>query len=122
MYVVHLFSILCCVVFLCVLFVFLVFLVCPTLSLSLDCPFVTAPSVFSNVYMGMIRPFFLGTDYQRSLIFSYGSLGVATICILGASEVTFFSHLSPILRTNCVLDFVLHNQQATFSDAEYWEW
>ena len=36
----------CCVVFLvCVLF-----LVCPMLMMSLDCPFLNAPAVFSNVY------------------------------------------------------------------------
>jgi hypothetical protein len=99
-------------VFLCVLFVFLVFLVCPTLSRSLDCPFVIAPSVLSNVYMGMIRPFVLATDYQRPLIFSYGSLGVATICILGASEVTFFIQKSVIYlsswgQTACLILFCI---------------
>ena len=110
--VVHLFSILCCVVFLCVLFVFLVFLVCPTLSMSLDCSFVIVPSVLSNVYMGMIRPFFLATDYQRPLIFSYGSLRVATICILGASKVTFFIQ-KPVIylpswgQTACLILFCI---------------
>ena len=110
--VVHLFSILCCVVFLWVLFIFLVFLVCPTLSVSLDCPFVIVPSVFSNVYMGMIRQFVLATNYQRPLILSYSSLGVATICILGASKVTFFIQKSVIYlpswgRTECMILFCI---------------
>jgi len=39
-----------CVVF-CVLFAFVLCLVCPMLPESLDCPFLIAPSVFSNVYL-----------------------------------------------------------------------
>ena len=35
-----------------ILFAFLLCLVCPMLSLYLDCPFFIAPSVFSNVYFG----------------------------------------------------------------------
>jgi hypothetical protein len=37
-----------CVV--CVSFVFVLLLVCPTLPMSLDCPFLIAPFVFSNIY------------------------------------------------------------------------
>jgi hypothetical protein len=33
------------------LFVFVLRLVCPELSVSLDCPFLIAPSVFSNIYL-----------------------------------------------------------------------
>jgi hypothetical protein len=32
------------------LFVFVLYLVCPVLPMSLDCPFLIALSVFSNVY------------------------------------------------------------------------
>jgi hypothetical protein len=39
-----------CVVFF-VLFVFVLCLVYPMLPVSLDCPFLIAPSVFSNVYL-----------------------------------------------------------------------
>ena len=35
----------------CVLFVSVLCLVSPMLPLSLDCPFLIAPSVFSNVYL-----------------------------------------------------------------------
>jgi hypothetical protein len=38
-----------CFVF-CFCFVFILCLVCPMLPLSLDCPFLIAPSVFSHVY------------------------------------------------------------------------
>ena len=44
--VAHLFSFLCCV-----LFVFILCLMCPMLPVSLDCPFLVAPSVFSNFYI-----------------------------------------------------------------------
>ena len=42
------FSSVCCVF---VLFVFVLCLVCPMLPVSVDCPFLIAPSVFSNVYL-----------------------------------------------------------------------
>jgi hypothetical protein len=42
--VTHLFSFMCCV--LC--------LVCPTLQVSLDCPLLMSPSVFSNAYVAAI--------------------------------------------------------------------
>ena len=45
--VAHIFSFLICVVF---VFVLLVFVLCLVLLVSLDCPFLIAPSVFSNVY------------------------------------------------------------------------
>ena len=35
----------------CALFAFFLCLVCPMLSVSLDCPFLIAPLVFSNVYL-----------------------------------------------------------------------
>ena len=41
-------SLLC--VLCCVLFVFVLCLVCPVLTVSLDCSFLIAPKVFSNVY------------------------------------------------------------------------
>jgi len=44
--VAHLYSFLCFV-----LFVFILCLVYPMLPVSLDCPFLIAPSVFSNVYL-----------------------------------------------------------------------
>jgi hypothetical protein len=40
-----------CVVFLVLLVCFVLCLVCPMLPLSLDCPFLIVPSVFSNVYL-----------------------------------------------------------------------
>ena len=40
-----------CVEFLVLLVCFVLCLVCPMLSLSLDCPFLIVPSVFSNVYL-----------------------------------------------------------------------
>jgi len=43
-----------CVVFF-VLFVFVVCLVYPMLLVSLDCPFMIAPSAFSNVYLNIIQ-------------------------------------------------------------------
>jgi len=46
--VAHPFSFLCCVF---VLFVFVLCPVYPMLPVSLDCPFLIAPSVFSNVYL-----------------------------------------------------------------------
>jgi hypothetical protein len=46
----HLFSF--CVMLL-ILFVFVLFLVCPVLAVSLDCPFLIVSSVFSNVYFGL---------------------------------------------------------------------
>ena len=36
-----------------VLFVFILCFVCPMLPVSLDCPFLIAPSVFSNVYLAL---------------------------------------------------------------------
>jgi len=53
----HLFSFLCCVLFLfcCVLFVFVLCLVCPMLSVSLGCPFLIAPSVFSKAYFNCLK-------------------------------------------------------------------
>jgi hypothetical protein len=36
---------------LCCLFVLLVFFLCIVLPFSLDCPFLIAPSVFSNIYL-----------------------------------------------------------------------
>ena len=47
--VVHMFSFLCCVVFY-VLFVFVLCLVCPMLTVSLNISFLNVPLVFSNVY------------------------------------------------------------------------
>jgi uncharacterized membrane protein YjgN (DUF898 family) len=47
--VAHIFSFLCCGVFLC-LFVFVLCVVCPVLQVSLGCPFLISPSVFFNVY------------------------------------------------------------------------
>ena len=44
--VAHHFSLLCCVVF-----IFELWLVCPQLPMSLDCPFLIAPSVFSFFYL-----------------------------------------------------------------------
>ena len=52
----------------CVVFFVLLFLclVCPVLLVSLDCPFLTAPSVFSNVYLVFCRCFNAGTfDINR---------------------------------------------------------
>ena len=46
--VAHLLSFLCCIF---ILFVFVLFLMYPVLPVSLDCPFLIAPSVFSNVYV-----------------------------------------------------------------------
>ena len=43
------FSVLCCVVF-CGLITFVLCLVCSMLPVSLDCPFLVTPLVFSNVY------------------------------------------------------------------------
>ena len=48
--VAHLFSFLCCVLFVCVLC-----LACPMLPVSFECPFLIAPSVFSNVYIQLIN-------------------------------------------------------------------
>ena len=48
--VAHLFSFL-----FCVLFVFVLCLVCPMLPVSLYCPFVIAPSVFSSVFFSLYR-------------------------------------------------------------------
>ena len=45
------FLIFCVVLCFCVLFVFVLCLMYPMLPFSLDCPFVIAPSVFSNVYL-----------------------------------------------------------------------
>jgi hypothetical protein len=47
--VAHMFSFLCCVVFY-ILFVFVLCLVCPMLTVSLCISFLNVPSVFSNVY------------------------------------------------------------------------
>ena len=48
-----------CVEFLVLLVCFVLCLVCPMLSLSLDCPFLIVPSVFSNVYLlPMVCPVF----------------------------------------------------------------
>ena len=47
--VAHLFSVLCAVLCSCVLFIFVLCRVCPMFSVSLDYPFLIAPSVFSNV-------------------------------------------------------------------------
>jgi hypothetical protein len=47
--VAHIFSFLCCGVFLC-LFVFVLCVVCPVLQVSLGCPFLISPSVFFNVH------------------------------------------------------------------------
>jgi len=49
-HVAHLFSFLCCV-----LFVFVLCLVCPMLPVSLDCQFLIALSLFSNVYQHLPR-------------------------------------------------------------------
>jgi hypothetical protein len=43
------FSVFCCDFF--ILFVIVMCLVCPILLVSLDCPFLIGPSVFSNVYL-----------------------------------------------------------------------
>ena len=45
------FSVFCVVLSFCVLFVFVLYLVCPMLTMSLDCPFSITPSVFSNGYV-----------------------------------------------------------------------
>ena len=51
-HVAHHFSFLCYIVyFVIVLFVFVLCLLCPVLSVSLGCPFLIAPSVFSIVYL-----------------------------------------------------------------------
>jgi len=52
---VRLFSFLCCVVFLYLL-VFILYIVYTILSVSLNCQFLIAPLVFSNVYLEDILP------------------------------------------------------------------
>jgi hypothetical protein len=44
------FLVFCVALCFCVLFIFVLCLVCPMLPVSLDCPFLIATSVFSNVY------------------------------------------------------------------------
>jgi hypothetical protein len=56
---------LCCVF---VLFVFVLCLVYPMFPVSLDCPFLIAPSVFSNVYFTLLRNLFSNYLYLRSNI------------------------------------------------------
>ena len=51
-HVVHLFRFLCCVL---LLFVFILCLMCPVLTVSLDCPFFIAPSGFSDIYFQILR-------------------------------------------------------------------
>jgi hypothetical protein len=57
--------ILCCIF---VLFVFVLCLVCPMLPISLDCPFLIAPLVFSNIYsllQGTIPPKDPSSDWYK---------------------------------------------------------
>ena len=56
-----------------VLFVIVMFLVCPILLVSLDCPFLIAPSVFSNVY--------LHPKCRTSLCFRVASIITMFMCI-----------------------------------------
>ena len=59
-----------------VLFVFILYLVCPKFPVSLDCQFLIAPSVFSNVY-------FFFKLYPSLLIFPFLILG--TFVLLNTS-------------------------------------
>jgi hypothetical protein len=59
--VAHPFSCLCYVVFFCALFVLC--RVYPILLVSLDCPFLLGPSVFSNVYLPFVKKF-IKYDFQ----------------------------------------------------------
>ena len=57
----HLFSFLCCEVFFFkfALFVFTLCLVCPMLSLFVDCPLLIASLFFSDIYVHVCLRFFL---------------------------------------------------------------
>jgi hypothetical protein len=73
-----------CVVFLC--FVFVLRLVFPMLPVSLDCPFVISPSVFSNIYL-----------FLRSRLFRLGvMLGLS-------SELSALNDITP----NGMLDITI---------------
>jgi hypothetical protein len=52
-----------------VLLILILYLVCPMLPVSLDCPFLIAPSVFSNVYYIIVSEWLLFN--ANSAIFSY---------------------------------------------------
>ena len=85
----HLFSFLCCVMLFC-LFVFVQCLVFSILSVSLDCPFLIAPSVFFNVDVKSV---------------SVHNLFIYIICINNCSSLT--------LRWLMILSFLRHFRYAS---------
>ena len=91
----HRFSFLCCVFVLPVLVLCLVY---PMLPVSLDCPFLIAPSVFSNIVYPMLPvsldfPFLIAPSVFSNIV--YPMLPVSLDCpFLIAPSV--FSTLSPV--------------------------
>ena len=47
--------VICVVVYFYILFVFVLCFMCPMLPVFLDCPFLIAPSVFSNIYLNFLQ-------------------------------------------------------------------
>jgi hypothetical protein len=92
-----------CVVFF-VLFVFVLFLVYPLLPVSLDCPFLIAPSVFSNIYLSVSLdcPFLIVSSVFSNVYLSVSldwpfliaSSVFSNVYLSCASYVTSFSGLS----------------------------
>ena len=82
-----------CVVIFC--FVFLR-LVCPMLSVSLDCPFLIAPSVFSNVYLILVLVFCVVLCLVFSVCFccSYFAFVLCLVCPL--LPVSLYCPLLPV--------------------------
>ena len=75
------FSVFCCDFF--ILFVIVMCLVCPILLVSLDCPFLIGPSVFSNVYLQpKCRTSFSSRVASIVTMFMYIRISCAKICRL----------------------------------------
>ena len=85
----------------CVLFVFLLCLVCPMMleSLSLDCPFIVAPSIFSYVYYCYQHNKFLRSERLLQLVFYAQERGILTLRDTYLSHILSVSYVFDSFRT-----------------------
>ena len=88
----------------CALFAFFLCLVCPMLSVSLDCPFLIAPLVFSNVYLYWLNIYvFKGyLDFYLFIFFIYYTI------------FFFFSLFVYILSPKSKLSYLIYEQLPYF--------
>ena len=113
-----------------VLFVFVLYLVCPISPVSIDCRFLI-PSVFSNVYLIFFKVFFnlfyldLYRRFQQNIFYRVGFRGEREVkkgIILIVILVYCLESTSCWNLTSCIRLRVLYFQAETNICCKYWRW